>query len=456
MNKSTRNIIISIGIIVLLIAGIVVINNIDTTENPQPLQGDESYTVYSEDTDNIANILVESDDMTVKAVNNDTAWTINDMSNDDIDPSKAYALAAAIANLTSVNKFDEPADLGQYGLDNPAITVTINKKNGDSDKLYIGDMSPTLGEYFVMNEGDRNVYTMHAFRVETLLQPISYYQEFDRFEIDIDDITGVKIARGSEVVEIRLLEKIDEDTNNVWEMLSPYKANANDDYIDNKILEPMENISLTLPLTGVDGGFSSDSPVLTIDVKPYNDVTTEYGEPYTEEMIIGKTEGGLTYVKYHDRVYQTASESVSFVNEPAFNIVSKMHSLVDISLVESVTLEYGNSSHTIDITQKDNKKYSFKLDGAETNDTVSQKVYQSIISLAVDAVYNGEPMRDTIMKITYKGIKSSDDTVVEIKPIDDINCAMVRNGKASFTIRKNKIDEFIKMFDEYVQNPDAE
>ena len=239
-------------------------------------------------------------------------------------------------------------------------------------------------------------------------------------------------------------------------MVLPYQSGANDDYIDNKILEPIESIALNTPLEGVDGGFSDTSPELTISITPYDNITGKYGEPYTETLVVGKTEGDMTYVRYKGKVYMTPADSIDFVNESAFNIVSKMQALVDISLVKSVTLEYGNEKHTMDISYNDNV-FRFKLDGKETNDKVSQKMYQSIISLAVDAVYNDAPIKDdTILKITFEGKKSENDTVVEIKPIDDINCALIRNGEVKFTIKKSKVTDFINLFKTYAENPMTE
>ena len=458
MNKTKRNIIIAVVIIAILIAGTIIISNIDVSDNLQDGQQEEIYTIYSEDTTNLSDVEVETADGSIRAVNlGNAVWTINDMSTDDIDSSKAQGLAGTVSTLTSKNKIEaSTADLSKYGLDKPDITVTITGKNGSKDKLYIGEMSPTLGEYFVMRDGDDSVYTIYSFKVDTLKQPLSYYQEFDRFNINIDDITDIKLVREDGTIEIKLLENIDKNTNNVWEMVLPYQSGANDDYIDTKILEPIEDIALTNPLEGVDGGFTDKSPVLTLSVTPYDNTTGKYSEAYTETLVVGKTEGDKTYIRYKDKMYTTPTESISFVNESAFNIVSKMQALVDISLVKGVTLEYGGEKHTIDVEPNDNN-FSFRLDGKETNDTLSQKMYQSIISLAVDAVYDGAPIGDdTILKITFEGIKSENDTVVEIKPIDDINCAMIRNGEVKFTIKKSKVTEFINLFKAYVENPMSE
>ena len=48
-------------------------------------------------------------------------------------------------------------------------------------------------------------------------------------------------------------------------------------------------------------------------------------------------------------------------------------------------------------------------------------------------------------KIKYKGIKSSSDTEIEFTSIDDLYCALIRNGKTEFTIKKSKLNEFMDL-----------
>ena len=296
---------------------------------------------------------------------------------------------------------------------------------------------------------------MYDFKVDTLKKPISYYKEFNRFNINIDNINDIKIVRSDETIEIRILSNINNNTNNVWEMVQPYQSGANDDYIDNKILAPIEEISLTTPIENADGGFSEKSPVLMITVKPYDNSTGKYGEEYTETLTIGRTDGDMTYVKYKEQVFKVSSDIISFVNDSSYNIVSKLQALVDISEVKSVTVEYNGAEHTIDITHNDSDM-TFVLDGQKVDTKITQAIYKSIVGLAVDGVYKDETLGDTIMKIKYKGIKSSSDTEIEFKSIDDLYCALIRNGKTEFTIKKSKLNEFMDLFNTYVENPEKQ
>ena len=420
MSKTTKSIIIAASVIIVLIVGTIVISNIDTSKDTNVATTDDLYSIYSADTTDILSVKSESENgtITVKSIG-DSEWSVNDMDASEIDSSKAGALVGTISTLSSKNKIEEnPADLSQYGLDNPQVTVTVEKKNGQIDKMIIGDLSPTLGEYFVMKDGDNTVYTMYDFKVDTLKKPISYYKEFNRFSINIDDINDIKIVRSDETIEIRILSNINNNTNNVWEMVQPYQSGANDDYIDNKILAPIEEISLTTPIENADGGFSEKSPVLIITVKPYDNSTGKYGEEYTETLTIGRTDG-------------------------------------DISEVKSVTVEYNGAEHTIDITHNDSDM-TFVLDGQKVDTKTTQAIYKSIVGLAVDGVYKDETLGDTVMKIKYKGIKSSSDTEVEFKSIDDLYCALIRNGKTEFTIKKSKLNEFMDLFNTYVENPEKQ
>lgn len=451
--KNKKGIIIAAIVIAILLAGILVISNIGT-EKEEPIQNAaQTNSIYSEEASSLAEVKVTTAEGEIRAVNTGKSdWTINDLPQDEIDPQKAYSLAGTVSTIISKNVYENVSDLSQYGLDNPRITVTITKKNGESDTLYVGDISPTLGEYFIMLDGDDNVYTLYSYKVDALLKPLEYYKEFNRFNVNIDDITGVRIEREGSAVEIKLKDKDKQSIANVWEMTEPYESSANDDYIDNKILAPIGNITLSKPIENNTVPFTDEPITLTITVKPYNNETGRYGKEYTETMLIEDINGENTRVIYKDKLYETPSESVAFAEESAFNIVSKLQAMVDISYVRSVEVEYGSEKHTLGVEREGESKYSFTLDGKEADAKASQEIYRNIIALAVDAVYEGGEKGDTLLKLTFNALSSDDGTsVVEIKQLDDLSCVMERDGKAEFTIKKSKVDEFITLFDAYVK-----
>lgn len=454
MIYNKKGIIISLALIALLAVGTVFIikMNIDTDNSGGNLQTADTYVIVSEEGEDLSEIFVETRDFRIKASNNeDSGWTINDLGNEDISSEKAYELVYVVSNLTSYVKYDAHGDTSEYGFDNPTASVTIKKRDNSEIKLKIGEKSPTSGEYFIMREGDENVYSISEYKAGIITRPISYYTEFDRLEFNIADVTRVLIERGDEKVELKVKDDIDKFSGVVWEMISPFRGNANDDYIDDKILGQIEEMDLSLPIAEPDNAFGGSTVSVTLTISPYNDITGEYGEPYTEKFLVGRNEGGNTYIKHKNKVYLTSSESVEFANNPAFNMVSKLQALVNIAYVNSVTVEYDGKTHRMDISHNDNNRYTFKLDGRDVDRNDAQSAYENIISLGVDAVYDGTPASDTLLKITYEG---AENTVVEIRKIDDINCVLIRDGQADFTIKRSKIREFTKMFDEYAKTSD--
>lgn len=448
MNKSQRNIAITAAVIVVLLVGIVLVCNLDTAPTDTPQTSAESvYTVYSAQADRVEKFEVACDGETLTAQNDNGSWTLNGFLADETDSTKVLGLVNTALSITSRNKIEEKASLSEYGLDEPDVTVTVTDQNGGVQTILIGDKSPVLGEYFVMLDGGEEIYTIYEFMVDTLKQPISYYREFERFNINIDDITDIKIIRKDGTIELKIEG---DDIGNVWSMLTPYSGMANDDYIDIKILEPIDSIELKTPVDGKQDAVASDTSTLVITVTPYDNSTGKYGEEYTQTLTVGKTEGDVTYIGYEGSVYAVSKDSFSFMNETAYNIVSKLQAFADIAEVRSVTLEYGDVTHTIGITNNDNV-FSFTLDGSEADSKTSQGIYQSIISLAVDGIYGGETTGETVLKITYEGLNTDTGTVVEFKKTDDLNCVVSRNGSSEFTIKKSKLDELLELIEKYTE-----
>ena len=452
MNKKTLTIVIALIVLLAGATAFLLLTGTDGQEQTETGTQDETYTLLNIPASELSEVTVETADFNIKAINTgESEWTIDGENAEEISPQKAFGLAGTVSNLISRNRYESPEDLSVYGLDTPAITVTLRSKNSTENKLYIGDLSAALGEYFVMKEGDDSVYTIYKHKVDTIMEPVSYYKEFNRFMINADDITGVKIERGGDDIEIKIKDDIDEFTPVVWEMTVPYESNANDDYIDGNILDPISRLELTSPIENTDGGFTDKSPMVTVTILSRDPLSGEFdGGTYTETFTIGNAEGDDTYVKYDGKVFLVPTENIVFANDTAFNIVSKLQIMKNIADVKSVTVEYGGASHEIDVSRDSNNKYDFKLDGKNADRSKSQTIYESLISLSADSVYSGGDMGETALKVTYEGIDS--DTVIEVKRVGDLNCAIVKNGKADFMIRYAKIQDFMEEFDNYLQN----
>lgn len=459
MKKNIVKIIIALAVLVLLGAGTYLLmrpSKSAETDNTAQTTPAPVYTLYETDIANMQSAVIKSEttDITVSRIGED--WTVNNLPAEDIDTSKTKSLAETIAKITASALIDEDgADLGEYGLDKPSAEITVNKNDGTSDKILIGGTSPSDGSRFAKSSLSDTVYTVSSYKLESLENPISYYTEFTRFSMqDTSAVSEIKIERSDMTIDF--VKDNSENQNGYydsWLIKSPVSTSANSDYISNTILQNIGKMTLSAPLDGGDFGFDRPAAKLTLTVTQYDEEKKENKEPYTESFIIGKSSEGSTYVSYKGKAYAVDTEMLDFINMPLINTVSKVQSLVNISSVARVEVTYGGAVHAIDITHSgdDGKDMTFTLNGSEIGESDAKKLYQELIGVMVDGIYANQPQGETIMSITFKGYNGAEDTTVEYKAVSDLDCAMVKNGTAQFTVKRSVINTLMNTVNSYIK-----
>jgi hypothetical protein len=461
MKKKTVLILIAVFVLAVLVGATVWLAKTPSSSEPSPQPTTASATVYKAESEQLSEIRFDYKDGTPsKALllkKNQNSWQIDGVDPQTTDEAKISSLAATVSTVTSKNYIEtDPSDLAQYGLDDPSITVSLTDQQGTVDTLFIGDLSPTLGEYFIMQKDVNAVYTINSYKVDSIRQPVSYYQEFNRFKVTTADITGIKMERAQkDTVELKIKDTVDENTIMVWEMSQPYPftVNASDDYIDSQILQPLEEISLTtLAPEGTNTGLDSPSAVLTLTVTPYDNETKQESSPYEEVLKLGKTENNKIYVGYKNQAFITDSALFSFVSIDAFQFVNKLQAMVNITDVSKVTVTGQGQSTSLDIEHVDGD-YKFKLDGKDADYKLSKMMYQGFIGLSVDAEYHGEALENPEITLYYEGYQGADNVTVELQPVNELYYAVTKNGDTQFVIKRNKVEDMMKALDTFKANP---
>src|SRR6185369_10708033 len=93
-----------------------------------------------------------------------TAWKITQPAEMTASESEVSQLTSALGQVEIVRVIDEnPSNLNDYGLSNPRVEVDF-KAAGDKDyrKLYIGEKTPTGGDYFAKRNDEKKVFLIPA------------------------------------------------------------------------------------------------------------------------------------------------------------------------------------------------------------------------------------------------------------------------------------------------------
>jgi hypothetical protein len=116
-----------------------------------------------------------------------TAWKITQPSELPASESDVSQLTSALSQVEIVRIIDEsPSNLNDYGLSNPRVEVDF-KASGDKDyrKLYIGEKTPTGGDFFARRNDEKKVF----------LIPVAQDTAFNRTTFDFRDKTLIKFER---------------------------------------------------------------------------------------------------------------------------------------------------------------------------------------------------------------------------------------------------------------------
>lgn len=139
------------------------------------------------------------------------------------DQDSVTSIATTLASLASDRLVeDKAADIAQYGLNAPGLTVTVTKKDGKSEKLLIGDDTPTGSGAFAKLEGDPRVFTLASYNKSSVDKTAKDLRDKRLLTFDSDKLTRVELIRKGQTVEFG------KNNKNEWSILKPkpYRADG--------------------------------------------------------------------------------------------------------------------------------------------------------------------------------------------------------------------------------------
>src|SRR5207247_939603 len=108
------------------------------------------------------------------------------------------AVSSVLSTLSSLNSDrlveDKAASFDQYGLAQPSIEVAITKKDGKTQKLLIGDDTPTSSGAYATLAGDTRVFTMASYNKSALLKNANDLRDKRLLIFDSDKVSSIELT----------------------------------------------------------------------------------------------------------------------------------------------------------------------------------------------------------------------------------------------------------------------
>lgn len=181
--------------------------------------------------------------------NGSGSWRITQPKPLPADPSSVANELSTLASLNSERLVEEKAsDLKPYGLDPAAVEVNVSEKDNKTQRLLIGDQTPTGNAVYATLSGDPRLFTIPNYEKTSIDKGLNDFRDKRLLTVDADKISRIDLIRKNQDIEFgRNKEE--------WQILKPKPLRADDIQVGDLARKLAD---ARMELTGSDAG-SSDA-----------------------------------------------------------------------------------------------------------------------------------------------------------------------------------------------------
>jgi Domain of unknown function (DUF4340) len=215
-------------------------------------------------------------------------WKITGPQPFGADQTVVSGILSTLSSLNSERMVENSAsDLKPYGLDQPALQLDISEKNKKTQKLLIGDDTPTGGAVYAMLFGDPRVFTMATYAKTSVDKSLTDLRDKRLLTVNPDKISRIELTRRNQAIEFGR-------NKDEWQMLKP-KPQPIDSFQVGELVRKLTDARMDLSSSdSKDAAAAFARGTLLATAK----VTDESG---TQELQVRKAQVGKTEDKYYAR-----------------------------------------------------------------------------------------------------------------------------------------------------------
>jgi Domain of unknown function (DUF4340) len=195
----------------------------------------------------------------------DGKWEITAPEKLSADQDAVTGVISAVAGLNSERVVEDHAiDLKQYGLADPLVKIELTTKDGKSQKLLLGDDTPTGNAVYASVSGDPRVFTIASYTKSSLDKSASDLRDKRLLTTNFDKVSQIDLAAKKQSVEFGRNKES-------WQILKPRPLRA-DNFSVEDLVRRLKDAKMDLSASAeadakkIAAAFSSGTPVATVKV----------------------------------------------------------------------------------------------------------------------------------------------------------------------------------------------
>ena len=445
-------------------------------------ESEENTSVFTASADDIKSLDFMVDDTETTFEKKDDSWVKKDDTDFPVNQSTLDSAASSVTSVESDRVLEDVDDLAEYGLDSPANTIKIVTKSEDEDgddtttTLYIGDENSSTSQYYVRKDDEKTVYLVDSSCVEPFTKTLYDYAQMEDFPAisSTDTITKISVD-GDNSYEL----KKDADTS-VWSV----NANGEEDKADSATVSSLVSSFGSMAYNSMADYKCEDKSKYGLD-KPYSTITVDYQEEAetsddnaetsdsetpdsteTTEMVdkqltilVGnEADDSNRYVMVNDsnEVYTMSEETLSALTDKTEEDFWDMTvSYVSVNSLASLKVNYQGTDYKVNASREtstdedgnDTETVTYKLDGADLNETTFTTFYNKLINMAAQKRLTEKYDPDGDAELTVTFTEEDGDTLeVSYYSYDTNYYAAVVDNKV-YLVNKMNVKELFTAFE---------
>lgn len=453
-----------------------------TKTSDEETQSDDTSTVVAEfSSEDLTQISWTYGGETIVLNKEDDTWSVSDKSDFPLDTSIVDSMINASVSITASRVLEDSSNLEEYGLDDPALTITL--KSSDQEVIcLIGDQNSLTDEYYLKLSDSDSIYLVDSTLWDNYACGLYDLAETEEIPT-MSTITDILITSGETTREVEYIVQ-NEGLSYTDKYLWYYSESGS------QTLEPADSSkvselqSLITGLTWVScvsynadetalEGYGLLNPQLKIDVTyketetVETDETNEDGSNATEEieyervftLLIGNEADGYTYAKLENSnmVYQISSQvAESFSNVSALSLAPEDVCLMDWDTVDSMEITLNGQTKTLTFERSETEDEdgntettcTYTLDGTEIDTEAVEEFLDQITSLAVESTVEGQELGESEMDITFhRNTETFSTMTLSLGAYDSSFYLVDFNGASRLLINKNDFTRLKTLFE---------
>jgi hypothetical protein len=198
------------------------------------------------------------------AKNDAGKWQITAPKPLSADQDSVSSVVSTLSSLSSERLVDDKAsDLNQYGLTQPSLEADITTKDNKSQKLLIGDDTPTSSGAFAMLAGDPRVFTVASYTKTSVDKGLNELRDKRLLTADFDKVSQIELLAKKQDIQFGR-------NKDAWQIVKPKPLRA-DNFQVEELTRKLKDAKMDLGASDTDEkkvavAFASGAPVATAKV----------------------------------------------------------------------------------------------------------------------------------------------------------------------------------------------